>query len=401
MLPIHFEDIGPDDILRLLDDKISERKVLEYKQSLSIGPDSERAEFLADVSSFANASGGDIIFGISEERDEDGQPTGTPKRIVPLQLQNAASEIARIEQIIQSGIEPRIPVVQAKIIEISERGFVLVIRVVKSWIAPHMVSFKNRTRFFSRNNTGKVQLDVQQIGAAFALQRGLGERLRAWKAERIAKAIAGEGPVQLQGSQILLHFVSATALTSESEFLPRIFDTSSWHDAKSLISGTPQYSRYNADGILFALYDTTESAKQSYLQVFRDGNLEYGDSNELNSKFQTEIPSQLFEQAIAQAFANAVGLLSILKVPEPIFATLTLLGMKDRQMALPQYPYVSAPGSFINRFDRDVIFCPDVRMENLAQGYPFASTLLPLINSVWQAAGFKQSPYILDGNWNP
>jgi hypothetical protein len=63
MLPIPFDDIGPDDILRLIEDKISERKILEFKQALDIGPDNERAEFLADVSSFANASGGERLRG--------------------------------------------------------------------------------------------------------------------------------------------------------------------------------------------------------------------------------------------------------------------------------------------------------------------------------------------------
>jgi hypothetical protein len=79
----------------------------------------------------------------------------------------------------------------------------------KSWLAPHMVTYANRTRFYSRNSTlGKFQLDVQQIGAAFASQRGMGERLPAWKADRISKAVAGEGPVVLEGPTILFHFVT-------------------------------------------------------------------------------------------------------------------------------------------------------------------------------------------------
>src|ERR1700676_5539338 len=84
MLPIRFHDIGSDDILRLVENKSSERKTLEYKQVLKIGQQEERAEFLADISSFANASGGDIIFGVSEERDERGEPTGAPKEVMPL-----------------------------------------------------------------------------------------------------------------------------------------------------------------------------------------------------------------------------------------------------------------------------------------------------------------------------
>jgi hypothetical protein len=36
MLPIRFEDITAEDILRLIADKTSERKTIEYKQALSI-----------------------------------------------------------------------------------------------------------------------------------------------------------------------------------------------------------------------------------------------------------------------------------------------------------------------------------------------------------------------------
>ncbi len=402
MLPNQFEDIGPDDILRLVENRVSERKVLEYKEALNIGPDNERAEFLADVSSFANASGGDLIFGISDERDEDDRPTGIPKAIVPLQLTNAASECARIEQIIQSGLEPRVPVVQVKAIDIAEQGPVIVVRVGKSWIAPHMVSFKNRSRFYSRNGIGKIQLDVQQIGAAFALQRGLGERLRAWKTERVAKALSGDGPIPLSGSRLLLHFVSASALTSDEEALPRIFDNRTWGSANSLMTSVPQFSRYNADGFLLFFSDTGQSDRQTYLQLFRDGRLEYGDSYLFNSKFQDQIPSALFEEAIEKTFGNAMLLLSLLKVSEPVFVSLTLLGMRNRRMALPgnaAYP----PFSNIRAvFDRDVIVCPDVRVENLAEGSPYPTTLLPVLNFIWQAAGLKQSPYIkVDGAWLP
>ena len=180
MLPIRFDDIGPTDILNLVADKVSERKILEYKQILKIDKQDDKAEFLADISSFANASGGDIIFGISEARDENGEKTGIPEAIIPLGVDNPTKECSRIEEIISTGIEPRIPVVEVKPIDIPEQGAVILVRVGKSWIAPHMVSYANRTRFFSRNGTGKRQLDVQEIGAAFALQRGLGERLRLW-----------------------------------------------------------------------------------------------------------------------------------------------------------------------------------------------------------------------------
>jgi hypothetical protein len=286
-----------------------------------------------------------------------------------------------------------------KIVEIPERGPVIVIRVGKSWIAPHMVNLGNRSRFYTRNSTtGKYPLDVQQIGAAFALQRGLGERLRSWKADRIGKAIAGEGPIPLEGSQILFHFVSASALTDGEQSLPRIFDIPTLEVKCRLLYMSAQTMRYNADGLL-VLSNQTKNKRQSYLQIFRDGSLEYADTGMFDTANGISVPSQVFEQKIAETFTNAVWLLRELQVAEPIFVTLTLLGMKGRTMALPRnlqvYGFTTEP------FDRDVILCPDMLMENLAEGPPYPSTLLPVVDAVWQAAGRDRTPYLheREGVW--
>lgn len=309
MLPVRFDDIAAADLLRLVELKTVERKTLEYKERLSTGNREERAEFLCDVCSFANASGGDMIFGISEERDDTGKPTGLPGAIKPLEIDNPATECARIEQMIESGIQPRIPLVQVKSVPLPEGGSVIVLRVSKSWIAPHMVTFSNLSRFFSRNSsTGKVQLDVQQIGAAFALQRGLGERLRNWKADRIAKAIAEEGPVPLPGAKLLFHFIPASILVADEPVYPRSFDPQSWDRASNLMTFGSSSQRYNADGFLLAS-ETYSNTKRSYLQVFREGALEYGDSYVLDSHDPFRIPSRLFEEKLATTFQAAVQML--------------------------------------------------------------------------------------------
>jgi Putative DNA-binding domain len=398
MLPVQFEDIRPDDILKLVEDKISERRTLEYKEKLSIGNTDEKAEFLSDISSFANASGGDIIFGVSDERDQRGNATGIPSKVVDLKIANPASECGRIEQLIESGIQPRIPVVHVQSFDIPENGTVILVRVGKSWIAPHMVSYANRSRFFSRNSTtGKVQLDVQQIGAAFALQRGMGERLRGWRADRIAKAISGDGPVPLRGAQILFHFVSAADLSEDQISFPRVFEPREWGAHYRLMSLSPQTLRYNADGFLIYSRPLSED-RGSYLQIFRDGSLEYCDAYALQNGDQ-RIASKLFEQKLVQTFSGAMGILSLLGATEPIFVTLTLIDVKDRVMALPSsatsYSLVS------ESFDREVISSPDVRVQNFSETPPFTSTLQPIVDSIWQAAGMKHSPYRQDGVWNP
>jgi hypothetical protein len=391
MLPRRFDDITADHILSLVTDKISERKVLEYKQDLTIGGVDEKAEFLADVSSFANASGGDIIYGISDERDASKKSTGLPDAITPLAIGSPATVCGQIEQLIESGIQPRIPLVHIKHFDIPNHGLVIVVRVGKSWIAPHMVSYANRTRFFSRNSsTGKVQLDVQQIGAAFAQQRGLGERIRSWKTGRISKALAGEGPVRLEGRPtVLFHFISAAVLTDEQS-LPRAFETNRFVGAHPLMSLSTEYFRYNADGLVMSSKRTTNGG-QSYLQIFREDHLEYGDSYSLDSDKSGHVASGSLEEKIRLTFERALPFLEFLNVAEPIFVTLTLIGVKGLVMWLPHSAETWTSKS--EPFDRDIIICPDMLIQNLNEGPPYPSTLLPIIDAVWQGAGRERTPY--------
>src|ERR1700674_2434002 len=109
MLPPNIEEVGPDDIVALVDERTEERKTLEYKEKLPEGTDGAKKEFLADVCSFANFLGGDIIYGISDQRDSDGRATGIPEKIVGLAAANLLETRERLEAIVRDGIKPRIP----------------------------------------------------------------------------------------------------------------------------------------------------------------------------------------------------------------------------------------------------------------------------------------------------
>jgi len=67
MIPTDIDQITEEDLQALIDNSVIEGKTIEYKQSLPSNSDSDKKEFLADVSSFANASGGDLIYGIIED----------------------------------------------------------------------------------------------------------------------------------------------------------------------------------------------------------------------------------------------------------------------------------------------------------------------------------------------
>ena len=165
------KEIQEADLQELIDNEVIETKVLDYKGDLPANSTSEKKEFLADVSSFANASGGDIIYGINEDRD-----TGKPQSpLEGINIQNVDSEISRLENILYHGLEPQIPSYLYNIwsIELSNSNFVIIIRIMKSWIGPHRIGYNDIHRFYSRNSNGKYMMDVQESIFQFIPLRNL------------------------------------------------------------------------------------------------------------------------------------------------------------------------------------------------------------------------------------
>src|ERR1035437_5888884 len=152
--------------------------------------------------------------------------------------------------------------------------------------------------------------------------------------------------------------------------------------------------RYNADGFLLTSKETTDKGR-SYLQIFKDGSLEYGDSYVLGSNSRGSIPSGILEQKLVATFEQALSLLKSLEVSPPIYVTLTLIGVKGTKLATPYY----ADGYKSDLIDRDVVVCPDVEVQHVTEERPYPTTLLPIVNSVWQAAGIAQSLNIKQGQW--
>jgi len=79
MIQKQIDAISKSDIDELIANSDNESKTLEHKQELPGNSDKDKKEFLADVSSFANASGGDILYGVVAQVDEDGKKTGEIK----------------------------------------------------------------------------------------------------------------------------------------------------------------------------------------------------------------------------------------------------------------------------------------------------------------------------------
>jgi len=87
MINKKIEDITEADLQALIDNKVLEGKTIEYKRELPTNADSGKKEFLADVTSFANTSGGDLLFGIEEDH-----ASHEPRSLIGIEVDNIDNE---------------------------------------------------------------------------------------------------------------------------------------------------------------------------------------------------------------------------------------------------------------------------------------------------------------------
>src|SRR5262245_14783949 len=122
-----FDSIDRADLQKLIDAARPEGRQIDYKSGPPGNGDGDKKEFLADVTSFANTVGGDLLIGVDERR-EDGRATGIPAALTPLADAAADATILRIEGMLRDGVAPRMAGIRIRRVAV-DGGVLLLIRI--------------------------------------------------------------------------------------------------------------------------------------------------------------------------------------------------------------------------------------------------------------------------------
>ena len=388
MLNKVLEQLELKDLESLIQNSVSEGKFIEYKLSLPGNSDKDKKEFLADVSSFANTLGGDLIFGIKEEK-------GVAKKIEGISISDVDAEIRKYDNLIRDGIEPRIQVA-IRPIPVNENKTILIMRINNSWTGPHRVKFQGHDKFYARNSAGKYALDTIELRTAFNLSSTLIDKIRNFKTERISALIADDTPIPFyEGGKIILHLIPLDAFSPNFRINFR-----SIADISILLK--PIYSsgwnnRINLEGIL--TYSGGENSSHSYVQLYRNGIIEAVEGLFLSTKKTMElkekyIPSIAYERELLKSLPIFLKVLRDLNVNPPIFIFLTITGIKGFKMYVDPFKYFTSS----YQIDKDVLLLP----ESLIETYDTEpkEILKPMFDLIWNACGFNGSlNFDENGNW--
>ncbi|RYZ01799.1 MAG: ATP-binding protein [Myxococcales bacterium] len=366
----------------LVSNQTPESRGIEYKRDLKLDTDGEKREFAKDVSSFANAAGGFLIFGAVEKKDETGN-LGYPEKMVGVSFPNWDALTQRIESIVRDRIAPRVQGLGIHKVDGFELGPVVILHIPKSWTGPHMIWF-NQTHFYSRNSNGAQPLDVREIGHAFRAGAERAESIRRFRDGRLGSIIAGEGAVPLWGNQskVVVHVCPLDTYEAsrvhgfgDPARMPPFANSSGWNH------------RFNLDGFVTYSGSSEPGPKRSYSLAFRDGAFEGA------AVFDRQPEKGYFYgRSIEETILKGAGLYAKLTQERGYSGALSvMIALTDAYNARIVWdPQNERPWSENDRIDRATLILPDVLLDSPEADV--AAELKPAFDALWQSSGWEASP---------
>lgn len=366
------ESITADDLEALVANEVAEGRLFEIKRQLPGRSDGDRREFAADVTAFANAQGGDIVFGIEEAR-------GAAAAVCGVTAENREEELRRLESILLNCVDPRIPGLAWRWVERQGADPVLVVRIPASPIAPHSVAISDTVRFHRRHNNRRSEMDVQELREAFTASEALPTRLRALHFDAVDMVARNDLPTGLgREPKAVLSLIPTTYFQEarELEVLP----------GNALMPVRPQ-GRVDTvemvEGVLTDSVPANHDGIRGIAITYRGGRIETAWTigrmvDELRRDAARLVWPTRFDHGLIDGVLSGAGLLQRLGMTGPWTVHVTLLDIKSYELVLNNQ-HVSAPAW------RDQVILPSLRSDRLDE-----AALLPLRRAFWLAFGARR-----------
>jgi hypothetical protein len=379
-------ELEESDLIALKEGGQAERKTLDYKRDI-VGPsDSDKREFLYDVSSFANSAGGFLIFGMAEK-------DGVPIDLVGLAV-DPDKEILRLQQMLRAGVRPTLAAVEIVPVKLSSGRHAIVIHIPKSWNPPHQVVFQGAFRFCARDNRGKYFIEVDELRTIFAVSGTIAERIRSLRVERATRIAAGDAPVNLlDRGYLALHVVPFSAFTAGCSF--PLDEVMRQPNAFSPI--LDNYSRQYVmtfDGFLTASNsEALPKPQRAYTQISRTGIVEAVAAAITRGSPNKFIVLPQVEAMIVTYAHRYMTRLHLFGIEPPIAILASLIGVQDMRFIREFYNNALLGDMPSEKLGRDQYHFVETIFETIPNDYRSAAkTMRGTLDHLANAAGCGASP---------
>lgn len=383
LLHIPINQIQEQHILELIAARVPETSIIEYKRETYGSALRDDLEFLADVSSLANTSGGDLIIGIAATQ-------GIPEALAPF-TGDSDAEINRLESRARAGLQPRISL-ESRAVPVNG-GHVIILRVNRSFNPPHRIIRENSNRFWARSTAGKYEPNVDQLRDLFSLAPRIADRTRDFRTNRLIRLSVAEAPVTLMHKDIVvLHVVPFSAFDRDHS-LPMAQLERDYQAFHPIGSRGSQAVKINFDGFLtMSNGDRAANLERAYVQLFRGGIVEAVDGLYARASGEPLIPVVKIDRSLvgnAMRFMRDLAAIGI----EPPYAVLVSFVLTEAGRFNFAHPGDSAWYDRMgSRTDRPQYVFGEVIFDTLpANIESCARTMRPLLNQIAQSGGWAES----------
>lgn len=235
-------------------------------------------------------------------------------------------------------------------------------------------------------------MDVSELRSAFMSYGSVIERVRQFRADRIAKIQNNQAPVLFPSgkSQTILHLIplesfggpvqyDVVKLSNRPMRLPPVIE-GSWSN------------RINLDG--FVSYSGTEQNSMAYTQAFRNGAIEAVEGYWLNAEHggNRTIPYAAIEGGLLRYLETCFEVQKDLGVTPPIIVALALTRTRSLKMAAEYWEL--SPASIL---EENLVLPETVVMDFTEKP---GKILKPIFDLIWNACGYPATKTLdNDGNW--
>lgn len=390
MLPSTLPQLTEEFFLRVCDEQWSETQTLEFKAVLPRGDEVARQEFRKDVCAMANADGGDLVFGISDVN-------GFANAVLAINDAGVDATKRRLQQILESKVEPRIHGIQFHACQIAAGGFVLVLRIPSSYEGPHRFGPATEHRFPIRNDSLTTDMTYEQLRNTFGREITLLEKAAQFRLRRVSRIVSGQTPRKLAaGVTMAMHIVPICGLAGRANV--DVAGMAANHDVLRI---DPQYSgkrHANLDGVVMYPYDDPNGV-DSYSQVFRDGCLEIVKNVQHDPRHSDPSP-WLVGQWVGDQLRGGLQIYAAaapaMKIHGPIVVSISLMGTSGTTLTLGQRSATRNP-IFEDRLD-----IPEILIQDISEVLDLDKMTRPIMDVLYQCYGESRCNfYDDDGKWNP
>lgn len=385
MIYKRLDTIALSDLQNLIDNEVGESKTLEYKSELRLDSGDERREFLADITSFANADGGDLIFGFKESPE-----TNLPSEIVGIEVENDDDLIRKIESILRDSVSPRVPDVNFKLLGCSEKRHVLITRIGASLLSPHRVTYKGYDKFFSRNAKGKYPMDVNELRTAFTMSHSLAQEIEKYKLERLAAIKLNQYRELEEGKPFFVfHSIPISSFRNTQTFeMKELIKNTQGMELNSFGYKPPQ--RVTIDGIKLSSTNPSVYVNCATAHYKTNGIVEKVTTDFFFPSYSPNstttpynvIASKNLVEKLVELINELKRYYAAMNISLPILLSCAFINAHDFS-----FPKGGLHHRYYHRtIDRDLVMTPDIYLEDLSIDAEII--LRPMLDSIWNACGY-------------